>query len=195
MLIEIGEAAKRIAAGEVIAVPTDTVYGLAARYDDFSAIERVFSMKGRPLGRALTLLGCDPSVFRSWVKKLFLSRFDIVAKEFWPGALTLVVPVVERVRREKSTIGFRIPAHTALLQLLERVGPLVNPSANKTGELPAQSVEDLEHLFGERFPILRGPLGDEREASTVVELLPNDEWIVLREGPIVHAEIATAFAG
>ena len=86
------------------------------------------------------------------------------------------------VRGGKSTAGFRIPAHAEVRELLQQVGPVVNPSANITGCKPAQSAEEIEQIFGKQFPIFATEQQPNGEASTVVQLEHDGTVQILRQG-------------
>ena len=129
-------------------IPTDTVYGIAARVDRPGAIDRIFKLKHRPRSKPLPILVPDVKTART------LGEFDKAALELamssWPGAVTIVVRATEDVPDiggDGTTVGLRIPDHPFTLELLQDCGPLVatsaNPSGNPTGAVLQEVLADL----------------------------------------------------
>lgn len=187
MKISEDEAIKKIKQGEVIALATDTLYGLVAKYDEMSAIEKIFSLKKRPMNKPLIILIDHFNTLSKLAIDLPPFTKEL-ATSFWPGAMTLILPIdVEKVspliRANKPTCAFRIPGNLRLLHTLRQTGPLVAPSANLSGSLPATSRDEIESVFGNHFPVL----GD----ATLKDFLPStllgyeeDKWMIYREGRI-----------
>ena len=195
MRIDAKIAALELKAGKVVAVPTDTVYGLAALLTHVEAIEALYILKGRPKHLPLIVQIAYLSQiypFLNDVPEDFLKLTD----HFWPGALTLVLPVKielipEQIRSGYKTVGFRIPAHPLLLEILEVTGPLVVTSANPSGSQAAISAEQVETYFGNMLPLIDGGIAKERIESTIL-LFEEGRWQLLRQGAIsveVLAEI------
>jgi tRNA threonylcarbamoyl adenosine modification protein (Sua5/YciO/YrdC/YwlC family) len=177
--------------GSVVAVPTDTVYGLAVDPRVAGAVERVFATKGRPGGMALPVLIADPGGLADLAEKSPVA--DRLASHYWPGPLTLVL----RRRREVAfdlggdplTIGLRCPAHSMLRDLLRRSRPLAVTSANRHGEPPLCTAAEVREHFGDAVKwVLDGGRCD-GQPSTVISLLGPD-CECLREGALPFAEIA-----
>ena len=159
MNVTLEEAVDYLNHSHPVAIPTETVWGLAARWDDDEAIRKIFLLKGRPLSNPLIIHVSNPLSFASCVPEQPPMMKDLM-KAFWPGGLTLVVPVDERrvsslVRAGLSTAAFRMPDHMETLELILRTGPLVAPSANRSGSPSATTPEHIEHDFGVGFPILK----------------------------------------
>ncbi len=182
----IDRAAEAIRAGEVIGVPTDTVYGIGADPLNDGAVARLFELKGRPDHKPIGLLVASLEQARQ------IGEMGDVASELaeahWPGALTLVVtPSVILADwvgdSQRMTVGLRVPDHPLLLGLLAEVGPLAVTSANLTGG--PESVSDVEAraLFGDRVSVYLEGTAPGGEASTVVDV-SGSEVVVLRQGPI-----------
>ncbi|MGQ0679935.1 MAG: L-threonylcarbamoyladenylate synthase [Actinomycetota bacterium] len=143
----LSRAAAALAAGELVVIPTDTVYGLAARLDRPEALDRLFELKHRPRSKPVAVLVADLAVART------LGSFNSDALRRagqWPGALTLVVPALEPLPQlggDGLAIGLRVPAHAWTLELLRQSGPLAatsaNPSGLPTGVAVAQVVREL----------------------------------------------------
>lgn len=179
--------------GKVIAIPTDTVYGIAADMHKPNAIRRIFELKGRPNDKPLIILFSQLSQISHMIAE-FPKDFDLLVKHFWPGALTLILPIhVDKVdtniRVGLPTTGFRMPAHPLLLQLLQTSGPVVAPSANMSGHLPAISAEKVEQDFGSYFPVLDGGTCTKGKESTILNF-KEGSWHILRQGAIDASEIA-----
>ncbi|MGM0440343.1 MAG: L-threonylcarbamoyladenylate synthase [Chlamydiota bacterium] len=192
MLIDAERAIELLQAGEVVAIPTDTVYGLAADNSNDEAVEKIFTLKGRPLSNPLVTLIADISQLEDYVVEV-PPEVDKLAKQFWPGALTIALParadkVSALVRAGMPTAGFRVPAHEGLRRLLWDFGPVVAPSANPSGEDPALQEEDLERYFGQDFPIFEGGRVRGGVPSTVIGYSEGC-WKIYREGAVSSDEL------
>ncbi len=194
MKITLTEAIQKLRTGEVIAIPTETVYGLAARYDDPQAVAKIFALKGRPETKPLSLLFAT----LAQVQNLILSGHATLAKlsRFWPGPLTVIVParteaIPDSVRAGGDSIGLRMPDQALTLELLRQTGPLAAPSANPSALPAAVSAGEVENYFGEDFPVLDGGPCSIGAASTVIRL-HDQGFAILREGPITKEQIQNA---
>jgi L-threonylcarbamoyladenylate synthase len=181
--------------GEVIAVATDTVYGLACDPRDAAAVDRVYALKRRPAGLELTLLAHDAAQLDALVAwPPVASR---LAARFWPGPLSLVLPVGEvrlAVPRRGHTLSVRVPAHRDLLALLERSGPLASTSANRHGEPPATSAAAVRSQFGNQVPVIVDGGSPAGEASTIIDCSVTPPR-VLRQGPIDRRSLSEFVQG
>ncbi|MFQ5947836.1 MAG: L-threonylcarbamoyladenylate synthase [Acidimicrobiia bacterium] len=180
------EAVEALEAGQVIGLPTDTVYGLAANPFPERAVERLFSLKGRPRARPVPLLaaGVDQVATVAEVDPATVR----VGAEHWPGPLTLVLPRRAELRPwlgdpEAGTIAVRVPDHPTALALLSRTGPLAVTSANRSGEPPAIDDREAEAIFGEAVAGYLPGRAAGGEASTVVDVTARPP-VVLRSGPV-----------
>ena len=174
--------------GAAVIIPTDTVYGLAARPDLPGAVDAIFRLKRRDQTRALPVLGTDMEMLSTVA--MFDGRAELFAHRFWPGPLTLVLPRAEGfthdLGEESHTVAVRVPDRKLTLELLRLTGPLAVTSANLSGEEPASDPEAARAIFGPDVQLLEdGPA--EGEPSTVVSLL--DDVEVLREGAIPAAHL------
>ena len=170
--------------GDVIAVATDTVYGLACDPANPAAVERVFAIKRRPAGLELTLLAADACDLDDLV--VWNAPARRLASALWPGPLSLILPVGERrlvVPRLGSTISARVPDHELLRDLLRRSGPLATTSANRHGSAPATSVESLRREFGGEIGAVLAAGRPRGIASTIIDCSVTPPR-VLRDGPI-----------
>ncbi|HYI14161.1 MAG TPA: L-threonylcarbamoyladenylate synthase, partial [Thermomicrobiales bacterium] len=160
--------------GGVVAIPTDTVYGLAASLDHPLAVERLFSIKGRSGTKAIPVLISDIGAFERLTTELPPAARRL-AEAYWPGALTIVVSasdaVPESVRRDGSTVGIRMPDNADALAIIAAAGgALAVTSANRSGGAEARSADEVRIKLGNRvdFIVDGGPTRD-TSPSTVVD--------------------------
>ncbi|MEI6700149.1 MAG: L-threonylcarbamoyladenylate synthase [Actinomycetota bacterium] len=174
--------AAAISSGQVVAVPTDTVYGICASIDHPEAIGKIYGVKARPAGLALPVLVADRAAAEELVGPMPPAVLDLVRRG-WPGALTVVVPCNAAVATAvggNGTLGVRVPDSDLLRALLRLTGPLATTSCNRHGEDPAFTAEEAAVVLGDDGLVLRGPSG-QGVASTVIEVR-GEELIVLRRG-------------
>ena len=181
--------AAAVAAGGVVGIPTDTVYGLACRPDDAAAVERVYAIKRRPPGLELTLLAATLDEVEAAV--VLDAGARRLAARYWPGPLSIIASLRARryaIPRAGGTLSTRIPDHPVLLALLRRTGPLATTSANRHGEAPAVTAEAVAAaLGGDVDAVLDGGAAGGR-ASTIIDCSRTPPE-VLREGPIGASEL------
>jgi L-threonylcarbamoyladenylate synthase len=168
-------AARVIDAGRVVALPTDTLYGLAADPFRPDAVERVFLIKGREAGRALLLIAADRAQVVRCVGPLPVLG-ERLAEAFWPGPLTLLVPapstLADGVSGGTGLVGVRVPAHAVARGLCRACDrPLTATSANVSGQTAPADAADVERQLGDRIDLLidagAAPGG---AASTIVDV-------------------------
>lgn len=196
----IARAAAVIGDGGTVAVPTETVYGLAARADDDAAVAAIYRAKGRPDFNPLIVHVPD----LAWAERLarFDARAQALAQHFWPGPLTLVLPrradaaLAAAVSAGLPTVALRCPAHPAMQALLKACGlPLAAPSANRSGAIsPTRAAHVIASLGSRVDLVIDGGETARGLESTIVALRANGEWSVLRPGPLTEAEL-TAVLG
>jgi L-threonylcarbamoyladenylate synthase len=187
MKIDVSQAAHLLQNGQVVAVPTETVYGLAACADNAEGIARIYALKGRPASNPLIIHLPEWSLLASYAEGLPPGSAELAAR-YWPGPMTLILPVLTarvlpEVRADLPTAGFRIPAHPLALDLLQRTGPLVMPSANLSGRPSATTPGHIEEDFGEAFPLLDGGECQHGLESTIL-CYDQDQWVVVRLGAL-----------
>jgi L-threonylcarbamoyladenylate synthase len=190
-------AANVLRTGGLVALPTDTVYGLAAALDRPDALRRIFEVKGRPEARSLPVLldGPDALSLISDDSAPELRRF---AARFWPGPLTLAVParpgLPEEVLGPGTTVGVRVPDHDAARALCAAVGgALAVTSANRSGEPPARTAREVFEQLGLGVDlILDGGRTPGGIASTVVGFRSGDV-VIHRDGPIARVDVESAW--
>lgn len=183
----IHEAIDAIRAGEIVGLPTDTVYGVGVNPFDFDAVSRLFDLKGRPVGKPIGLLVAD--VDHAHLVGYLSDDVAQLAADVWPGALTLIVNTQAVVAdwvgdRQKRTIGVRVPNHPVALELLSEAGPLAVTSANRSGEPETMSDAEARIVFGDGVRVYLEGVSPGGAASTVVDAT-GSHLVVLREGPIV----------
>lgn len=182
--------------GGLVAFPTDTVYGLAALPFKEEFVEGLFSAKGRNNSRAIAILIGDYEDLKKVVEH-FDELSMRLAKCFWPGPLTLVVPKLAGLPEALSTdetIGVRMPDHPVALNLLRQIGPLAVTSANISGQENAVTAEEAyRQLNGRVHLILDGGRSAGGVPSTVVSCM-TPAMTILREGPIHRKDIVQALS-
>ncbi|PJG49070.1 threonylcarbamoyl-AMP synthase [Sphingobium sp. LB126] len=191
------EAALLIRAGEPVAVPTETVYGLAADATDSHAVAAIYSAKGRPSFNPLIVHVADKEMAERLAE--FSAVADRLAARFWPGALTLVLPVradsglSSLVTAGLPTVALRLPAHPAMRALIRESGrPLAAPSANRSGSIsPTRAEHVLSSLNGKvRLILDEGPTSEGVESTIAA---PEENRIrLLRPGPVTAAMLEAA---
>ena len=199
---DVERAADALRSGGLVAVPTETVYGLAADATDPTAIARIFSVKGRPTGHPLIVHLADPDDLARWAPDASAHAVRL-AETAWPGPLTVIVPrstgLPPEVAGGRDTVGIRVPAHDTTRALIRAAGvPVAAPSANRFGAVSpttaAHVVADLgDRLDPTRDVVLDGgpcPVGLE---STIVDCT-TDPPQLLRAGA-VDAEQVAALVG
>ncbi len=190
-------AAQAIAAGGVIAFPTDTVYGLGAGLWRPDAIGKLYALKGRPDEKALPVLLAAEEQWVEAASDASEAALRLI-RRFWPGALTIVLPrrpdVPDTVGPLTRTIALRVPSHEGLRRVLARTGPLASSSANRSGQPPTTSVtQTLDELGYGLALVLDGGALPPRPPSTVVDVT-GPEPIIVRQGAITADTIARALA-
>lgn len=191
----IARAVSLLMNGQCVAVPTETVYGLAARADDDDAVAAIYAAKGRPSFNPLIVHIPDLAAAER------LARFDgrarRLAQRFWPGSLTLVLPSVEdaalapAVTAGLPSVALRCPSHPVMQALLQSVPfPLAAPSANRSGAVSPTCAAHVAASLAGRIPlVLDGGKAERGLESTIVALRDNG-WQLLRPGPVSEADIA-----
>ncbi|GAB4482178.1 MAG: L-threonylcarbamoyladenylate synthase [Anaerolineales bacterium] len=171
----LAEAAQAILAGQLVAFPTETVYGLGANALDRQAVQRIFLAKGRPAEDPL-IVHLEDSQLLPQVAREIPPLAETLARTFWPGPLTLVLPKQEQVLDEitagLSTVAVRVPAHPVALGLLRASGvPIVAPSANRFGHVSPTTAQHVwDDLAGLIAGILDGGATNVGVESTVLDL-------------------------
>jgi L-threonylcarbamoyladenylate synthase len=196
----IAQAAALLRAGELVAIPTETVYGLAARADSADAVAAIYRTKGRPDFNPLIVHVAGIEQARRLA--YFDERAEALAARYWPGPLTLVLParadngIAPAVTAGLATIALRSPAHPVAAALLAELGlPLAAPSANRSLGVSPTSPEHVLTSLGEACPpVLDGGPCAAGVESTIIALREGGGWSLLRPGPVSGEEL-TALLG
>lgn len=196
ILSDMAEAAEIIKRGGLVAVPTETVYGLAANAMSEAAVQRIFEVKGRPENKPLSILVGDASAVGQYSVNAPKAAYSL-AERFWPGPLTIVLRSVPEipavVRAGGETIGLRCPDHPLTLELLRLTGtPLAAPSANPSGSpSPKTAAEVLAYFDGMIDGVIDGGECGFGFESTIIDMsrIPYD---ILRRGALDESEVFSA---
>ena len=195
----IARAAAALTAGELVGLPTETVYGLGARADDDAAVARIFAAKGRPADHPLIVHVADADAARTFAAHVPPVAVRLVGA-FWPGPLTIVVPRAEGIALAAAgghaTIGLRCPSHPVARALLlaartAGVPGVAAPSANRFGRISPTQAEHVEAEFGPSMIVLDGgacPVGIE---SSIVDC-SRGRPVLLRPGVLTRTQIEAA---
>lgn len=203
----IAAAAKLLREGQVVGMPTETVYGLAGSAFNESALAKIFSVKERPTfdplivhvgsdAKSLAKLAALALVDPTRLSTVAAQRVNLLIERFWPGPLTLVLPKTARVpdlaTSGLSTVAIRMPRHSIAQSLISAAGvPLAAPSANRFGRISPTSAADVFDELGDRIAlILDGGRADVGVESTVVHVSESGELTVLRPGGLAIEELA-----
>jgi L-threonylcarbamoyladenylate synthase len=193
----VAEAARLILAGEPVAMPTETVYGLAADATSEAAVARIYEAKGRPSFNPLIVHVADLAEAELYGR--FEDPARAVAHAFWPGPVTLVVPLREgsgiaaAVTAGLPTVALRCPAHPAMRALIAASGrPLAAPSANASGRISPTCAEHVLESLAGRIPLVIDGGPAERGLESTIVGITGDSIRLLRPGPVAFEEIAAA---
>lgn len=192
----ISEAAEIIKRGGLVAVPTETVYGLAGNGLDENAVHEIYEVKGRPAVKPLSLMVPDRGAMKGYCEDV-PEQAEYLAERFWPGPLTIVLKakelVPEIVRAGGTTVGLRCPDHPLTLEALRLAKlPFAAPSANPSGaESPKDAAKVMEYFSGRIDAVIDGgPCGIGRE-STLIDMSARP-YRILRQGALAADDIADA---
>jgi tRNA threonylcarbamoyl adenosine modification protein (Sua5/YciO/YrdC/YwlC family) len=186
----IEEAADIISQGGVVALPTETVYGLAARADKEEVVDRLYRIKDRPRDRAFTfVVGSVEKALEEYFSTLPPFGYRLIEKH-WPGPLTIVY-----YNKNGEKIGVRVPSHIVTREVLKRISfPVYLPSANISGEKEATTASEVETTFADKIDmVVDGGSCEYCRSSTVVDLT-RYPFQVLREGVVAEQDIISVFA-
>ena len=190
----VAEAAAAIRAGQCVAVPTETVYGLAADATDAAAVARIYQAKGRPSFNPLIVH--VENFATAAALALFDERAGILARRFWPGPLTLVLPgrqgspVASAVTAGLPTVAVRVPAHPVMQALLREAGrPLAAPSANRSGGISPTTAGHVLRSLGGRIPLVLDGGATSAGLESSIVAVTDGLARLLRPGPLTADEL------
>jgi len=179
--------------GGVVAFPTDTVYGVGVRAFDVDGIERLYAIKGRERSKAIAILIAEANQLEQIAEADKTAQ--TLAKNFWPGPVTLVLPRKPQVPESLAqgpTIGIRVPDHTVSRKLLAAAGPMAVTSANLSGEKNTLDADEVLAQLGGRIDlVIDGGQTPGNQPSTVVDLTGGEPKF-LRIGSVSEADILAA---
>lgn len=198
-LVTTDEAVQLLRQGEVVAIPTETVYGLAGRIDSPTALEKIFAVKKRPFFDPLIVHVADTETARHLTSE-WPEIYDLLAQKFWPGPLTLIAQQTAKVSpwitSGLETVALRCPAHPLALELLERLGlPVAAPSANRFGRTSPTLASHVEQEFAGTVAVLDGgPCMVGVESTVLRAARVGTKWQVrvLRPGGVSRAQLRAA---
>ncbi len=187
---------KALDSGQVVALPTDTFYGLAVDPVNLHAVDRIYDIKTRARHKPLSLLIADVSQAYA-LARVFDGAFDRLAERFWPGPLTIIVragaKLPLRVTANTGNVALRVPEAPIARAIVERLGlPITATSANLSGHPECTSALSVFQQLGDMIPLIvdGGPTA-RTVATTIVDLSAGDgTWSIIREGAIPTHEIA-----
>lgn len=191
MLISPEEASALLLSGKVVALPTETVYGLAAAIHHPKAILQIYTLKGRPSNNPLIVHLSSPHQLERYITERPPHSEDLI-RAFWPGPLSIVLPakgIPDEATGGLTTAAFRIPNLTVTRAIIDETGPLVMPSANLSGKPSGTSTQDLLEDFGDQLPIVDGGVRPGGIESTVIHFI-DGMWAIIRLGAISAEELA-----
>ncbi len=192
MLVTSEQAVELLIAGKVVALPTETVYGLAAKLTEPSAIAEIYRLKKRPQDNPLIIHLLSANDLDPFLKQQPPPFTQELTTRFWPGPLTLVLPVQESevpliARANQPTAAFRVPNHPQMREVLALTGPLVAPSANLSGKPSPTSAQHVLTDFHHNVSVVDGGPCSEGVESTIL-IYQENSWHIARLGAIPPEE-------
>ncbi len=187
----IDTAITTIQAGGIVCFPTEATYGLAVDIANHEALARLAALKGRDAQAPFALIVPDIVSARS-VARTWPEAADRLAKQYWPGPLTIVAPAAVGTSRylvgPTGGVGMRVSSHPIANQLAQCVGPITATSANPSGQPPANTIKIAKDYFGDAVDLYLDAGVADAQYSTIVEAREDDTVAILRQGAIVLDE-------
>lgn len=193
MFISVDDCSRLILDGKVVAIPTETVYGLAGSIFSETAIREIFALKNRPLTNPLIVHISHLKQVEEFVQMPKNNELKLI-EAFWPGPLTILLPLkkqdalLPQITANLPTVAIRMPRQKQTLELIEKTGPLVAPSANLSGFPSSTKKEHIALDFGKQFPVLEGICGQEGIESTIV-ISVDGQIVIAREGSLLASDM------
>lgn len=175
--------------GDVIIFPTDTVYGIGAKIDDYQALESIYKIKKRPKDKRLAVLCASPYDIE---KIAYLNETAIkLINNYMPGALTIILKSKEEYRNDYiyDTVAVRIPNHELALRILKENGPMATSSVNTSGSVPLNDYIEIVKKFGNDVMYVYPNATESLKISSTIIDLTSDTIKLIREGSIKYQEI------
>lgn len=183
--------------GQVIAYPTETIYGLGADVLNRKAVKRIYDLKSRDYGLPISILVSDMKMLKAVAVHVSQGAMALV-KKFWPGPLTILFEASDLIPKGLVTntgkVGIRMSSHPVAAAIVERFGrPVTTTSANLSGFPPSLSVKHIQKYFGEKIPcIVDGGECEPSKGSTVVDIA-DDTMRIVRDGAVPADEVIKCF--
>lgn len=196
---DVSRAVEFLVDGQVIAYPTETIYGLGADVTSRKAVKRIYELKSRDYGLPISILVADLKMLRDVVSDVPDSALQLMRK-FWPGALTILFSASSLIPKGLVTntnkVGVRISSHPVAAAIVEKFGrPITTTSANLSGFPPSLSVKHVQKYFGEKLPcIVDSGECEPTRGSTVVDLA-DETMRIVRDGAIPADDVIRCFQG
>jgi L-threonylcarbamoyladenylate synthase len=196
---DIAKAVEFLQRGEVIAYPTETIYGLGADVLNKKAIKKIYDLKARDYGLPISILVADLTMLREYVQEVPEQAIALM-RRFWPGALTILFPANNKIPKGLVTntgrVGIRISSHPIAAALVKMFGkPITTTSANLSGFPPSLSVKHIQKYFGEKIPcMIDGGECEPTRGSTVVDV-GEETMRIVRAGAIPAEDVIRCFQG
>ncbi|MDO8493907.1 MAG: L-threonylcarbamoyladenylate synthase [Deltaproteobacteria bacterium] len=193
----IRKAAEYVLNGEVIAYPTETIYGLGVDVFNKKGIKKIYDLKSRDYGLPISILVSNVNMLRELVKKI-PERVEVLMRRFWPGPLTMLFEVNDSFPKSLVTntgkIGVRISSHPVVNALVDAVGrPITTTSANRSGFPPSLHVKHIQKYFGDKLAcIIDGGECEPSRGSTVIDVA-EETMRIIRDGAIPAEEVISCF--
>ncbi len=186
-------AAKMIGSGKVVAIPTETVYGLGGNIAIDSAIKTIYKLKNRPKNHPLIVHISDIEQLYEYATQI-PKYVEFLAHRFWPGPLTFILPksnkVSSLVTGGQDTVAIRMPNHDLTLSLIRTVGhAIAAPSANKFGNVSPTRPEHVLTEFMDEIDVMDGGICNIGIESTIIDATSQDYYRILRPGPITQNDL------
>lgn len=173
--------------GDVIIFPTDTVYGIGCKLYDFKAIKKIFDIKKRDTNKKLAVLISSLDQVRDIIE--ISNNLLKLSKAFWPGALTIIVPLKVDIPYYEKTIGLRIPNYKLALDILKENGAMATSSVNISGEKPLDTFKMIYENYNDVVKKIYKKSEESSSISSTVVILENDDYKIIREGQISEEDI------
>ena len=182
--------------GRVVAIPTETVYGLAGNISIDNSVRKIFELKNRPIDHPLIIHISDIEQLYIYAKCV-PEYVELLANKFWPGPLTFILPKSDRVSSlvtgGQDTVAIRMPNHDLILNLIRVVGhPLAAPSANRFGKISPTRPEHVIEEFNNEVPVIDGGVCNIGIESTIIDVTSADYYKILRPGAITLNDLELA---
>lgn len=191
MIVTIEKAVDCLSKGKLVAIPTETVYGLAAPFTNISAIDTIFVTKGRPSDNPIIVHISDFYQLQQLTDEINEHQQALMSA-FWPGPLTLLFKkkptVLDRITAGLDSVAVRMPEHKTALEIIHQTGPLVAPSANKSGKPSTTRVEHVLHDYSGLIPVVDGGPCSIGIESTVLDVT-DSVGVLLRPGKVTLKDI------